>query len=1511
MGDHESSTTPPTPPHVISQTRGYQQEMLEDSMHKNLVIALDTGAGKTHIAVLRMKWEAEQESSKVSWFLVPTVALCEQQREVIDSHLPVSVGMITGANEPDQWKDHKLWQRVLQTHKIIVSTHAVLLNALRHGYINMGRDISLLVFDEAHHTADKHPYNLIMREFYFNLPRRSGDFAYDATANVRPMVLGLTASPVFGGDIEKAFRTLEANLDSTIRAPLRFREELSGFVHRPEFKHVIYAAPEYKMVGPSPSTNLTSLQSVVASLNIEEDPYVLSLREKLSRLPQGPDRHRTDQKLSKVINKQDSYTHKGLRDFMRAAEEICSDLGRWAADWYIQQVIRQALSADGMFPDYASVWSNREKQYLMDTLARVEITPVSYDSEDIVARSSDKVRALVDTLIAEKAAFEALGEEYRGLVFVTRRDSVLALVEVLASYPGIADSFVTGCLLGMSESSRRRAFLDITRNLLRQPAAETLRDFKAGEIDLIIATAVAEEGLDIQACCNVVRWDAPPNMVSWAQSRGRARKKRSTFVLMFSDDSVHHGMVKDWERLELEMVRLYNSERARLMFEEEEYRASALLTLDSAIEHLNHFCSVLPNSGHGEHMPIYDIDPPDYPEEWHTFGGSNPPYMGPYGCTVTLPKLVDPKFRVFTTPCIHSQKVIARQHVAFLAYLELHKHGLLNEHLLPLTSVLEPENEEEVKNLLKEVEKRAGTARVTSQMNPWLPDFGDEQEEEQWYTTTVSFDDIHPLKLLTRTRLSPLQEDQMPLLHPRDRGPLRVHIHTDEPALSVSDDDIARAKEFTRRLFWPFFGSRMDWDDLNFAYLFLEAPASKPDVWAERRLVHDAEPLVPGLAPLRFFARVAWFAERFGRTKDLCIVSDIRRFGKLYRFVRWRTTPVSDDEAAALAERYDPEGVGLEISYPLIVARPLVTRMNFLLPIPPQAVADPANQQPILLLSESSTVGLISADDVQRAMWVPSVLRHLAVANTACAMRDTLFAGTPLETIPLNLLVTALTAPSSQDQVNYQRLETLGDTVLKYIVSITLLSEFPLWHEGYLARRKDHAVSNAQLAKAAVKQKVYKWIVRDRFSPRKWKPLYVTAVEEMRKADDVEEVEAVIDEEEDQKAKKRREREKQKRQLSTKVLADVVESLIGASYVHGGFALSVECAKVFDLGLPWRPIPERIDAMRERIFKLQRLPSQLSVVEDIIGYTFTNKVLLVEALTHASYQTDLGTISYERMEFLGDSVLDMIVTDFLYHASGKQYSPGQMHLRKTAVVNAHFLAFVCLRASTARIDAMPVWRDRRGVELQETTKRVFLWQCLLHSSARLLDDQTTVFARWGKHGDTIQKELDESTAFPWSPLTSLQAPKFLSDMVESILGAIFLDTAGNLDVVRNVLRTLGIMQVLERIVAAGVDVQHPVSRLMMWKAKRDIDLEFKIEKGGGLVRCTIYQDEVEVVTVEDQWRGRISQEDVRFAAAERAYHILVAQEAEMNQPGFFNTQGEDVEEDEDEDEREDAFADSQ
>jgi endoribonuclease Dicer len=130
--------------------------------------------------------------------------LCEQQKHVIEVHIPVSVGIISGAaNKPDQWKNHILWDRVLKTHRIIISTPQVFLDALGHGYISLGRDISLLVFDEAHHAVENHPYKRIMTDFYLKLPRR--DQHLKNSLEVRPSILGLTASPIFGGNVFKAF----------------------------------------------------------------------------------------------------------------------------------------------------------------------------------------------------------------------------------------------------------------------------------------------------------------------------------------------------------------------------------------------------------------------------------------------------------------------------------------------------------------------------------------------------------------------------------------------------------------------------------------------------------------------------------------------------------------------------------------------------------------------------------------------------------------------------------------------------------------------------------------------------------------------------------------------------------------------------------------------------------------------------------------------------------------------------------------------------------------------------------------------------------------------------------------------------------------------------------------------------------------------------------------------------------------------------------------------------------
>jgi endoribonuclease Dicer len=330
-------------------------------------------------------------------------------------------------------------------------------------------------------------------------------------------------------------------------------------VHRPKFKHITYRRPEYLLSGTPPSSSLQSLKEVVASLNIEEDPWVIDKRAELRQLEPGPLRSRVDQKLSSAIHKQSTFTHRGLRDFERAADEICSDLGEWAADWYIQQVCKQAASAGGTFPEFSFNWSETERKYLLKHLARVKVAPISDEPEDITLRSSDKVKKLIEILLGEKAFFEGLEMEYRGLIFVTRRDSVLALTEILARHPRTANELSVGSLLGESGNFRRHSFLDITRRLLRQPADKTLNDFRIGELNLIVATAVAEEGLDIQACCNVVRWDLPANMVSWAQSRGRARQQRSSFVLMHSDLMAFATTVNKWEEQEQTMTGLYNT----------------------------------------------------------------------------------------------------------------------------------------------------------------------------------------------------------------------------------------------------------------------------------------------------------------------------------------------------------------------------------------------------------------------------------------------------------------------------------------------------------------------------------------------------------------------------------------------------------------------------------------------------------------------------------------------------------------------------------------------------------------------------------------------------------------------------------------------------------------------------------------------------------------------------------------------------------------------------------------
>jgi ERCC4-related helicase len=316
----------------------------------------------------------------------------------------------------------------------------------------------------------------------------------------------------------------------------------------------------YEMWETQPfSTNLASISSIIKSLKIEQDPYVIFLRQQLSLAqPRSPEYYRIDQKLSTTIRNQKTFTLKGLRDFERAASDILYDLGPWAADWYVWRIIERAKDAANPYNNIMTTWKETEKDHLLKILNGIVLTPVSYHADDIMDESTDKVQQLITTLLNEKLETEERGDIYSCLVFVQRRDSVLAIAEVLNNHPFTEGVFRIGILLGTSDNSHRHSFLDLTRKLARESQEDTMADFRSGELNLIVATAVAEEGLDIQACGSVIRWDLPPNMASWAQSRGRARRKRSTFTLMFPRGGQSQQDVQKWENLERKMVELYN-----------------------------------------------------------------------------------------------------------------------------------------------------------------------------------------------------------------------------------------------------------------------------------------------------------------------------------------------------------------------------------------------------------------------------------------------------------------------------------------------------------------------------------------------------------------------------------------------------------------------------------------------------------------------------------------------------------------------------------------------------------------------------------------------------------------------------------------------------------------------------------------------------------------------------------------------------------------------------------------
>ena len=81
-------------------------------------------------------------------------------------------------------------------------------------------------------------------------------------------------------------------------------------------------------------------------------------------------------------------------------------------------------------------------------------------------------------------------------------------------------------------------------------------------------------------------------------------------------------------------------------------------------------------------------------------------------------------------------------------------------------------------------------------------------------------------------------------------------------------------------------------------------------------------------------------------------------------------------------------------------------------------------------------------------------------------------------------------------------------------------------------------------------------------------------------------------------------------------------------------------------------------------------------VEQVIGYSFKNKRLVEEALTHSSSSSD--TVSYQRLEFVGDAVIGLAISNYFFHAY-PWLKPGELTTLRSANVSTEKLARVAVR----------------------------------------------------------------------------------------------------------------------------------------------------------------------------------------------------------------------------------------
>lgn len=392
-----------------------------------------------------------------------------------------------------------------------------------------------------------------------------------------------------------------------------------------------------------------------------------------------------------------------------------------------------------------------------------------------------------------------------------------------------------------------------------------------------------------------------------------------------------------------------------------------------------------------------------------------------------------------------------------------------------------------------------------------------------------------------------------------------------------------------------------------------------------------------------------------------------------------------------------------------------------------------------------------------------------------------------------SVILQALTMSNANDGINLERLETIGDSFLKYAITTYLYCKYENIHEGKLSHLRSKQVSNLNLYRLGKKKALGECMIATKFDPHdNWLPPCYCVPKELEEALLDARVPANYWTAEDMAATRqmtlnevcemvREHGEKieipsiipynlvTQHSIPDKSIADCVEALIGSYLIDCGPRgallfmawLGIRVLPQLpddsygELQVPRSPLLHHVTNPKET---LEILLDGYDKFEESIGYTFRDRSYLLQALTHASYFPNTLTDCYQRLEFLGDAVLDYLITRHLYEDS-RMHSPGELTDLRSALVNNTIFASLAVRHGFHR------YFRHLSPGLQEVIERFIRIQ---EESGHALVEEYLL----------AEYECEE--------VEDVEVPKALGDVFESVAGAIFLDSGMSLDAVWNV-----------------------------------------------------------------------------------------------------------------------------